>query len=225
MKALFMKHKWMEIVYGALLVVAGILAVLVVLNNENEEISKWLSIVLAVTLFTYSITVLLTGFLTMNKRIFDITFLYAVAFIAVGVCLLIKTDLLGQFLLVFLATCLIGMAVVLVLQGVVVIVLKLKDGLLAPILIFILAAILLTGGILSFVFEQDVTRGVYMGLGGLIILLGVIEMIKGIILITRKEDKEKKVVDAPVAEKKEKLEYKDADVIDVEPKKIETKDE
>ena len=211
MKTLFSKHKWMQLVYGGLLLVAGILVIVIALNNP-KDISVWLSIVVAVALFIYAAALMFSGIFSLKDKYFDVVFLYAVAFVAIGVTLLFKTDVIGSFITVFIASLLCAAGLVEIGQASAMIYFKKPKFFIA--LFFILGAAFITLGVLAFCFQNNVQQIVYVASGVILVIAALAELAIGThsIFKDRKNKKnelkskkkaKEEVIEAPVEEKKE----------------------
>ena len=212
MKTLFSKHQWMQIVYGALLLVAGTMVIIVSINNVNN-ISQWLSIIIAISLFIYASALLFTGIFSLQARVFDIALLYAIVFIAIGVVLVVKWELIGQFITVLIATILCAAGLVEIGQATAMVFFHKNKFLI--VLHYILAAVFIALGVLAFSYQTQVQQIAYISCGIILILGAIVELILGFrSLIKRKSDKKletkadgsKKygdVIDADVIESKD----------------------
>ena len=203
MKTLFSKHKWMQLVYGALLLGAGIL-IIVIANNNPNDFSKWLSIVLSIALFIYASALLFSGVFSLKKKLFDISFVYAVIFVAIGVTLLVNPTMIGQFVTIFIATLLCGSGLVEMGEATAMVFFKRHKFFI--VLFYILGAALIALGVLAFVFQNDAQKVMYVASGAILAGVGVVELILGVVSLfkNRKEKKD----DKEVEDKKEKDEPK-----------------
>ena len=204
MKTLFAKHKWMQIVYGALLAGAGIAVIAIALNNP-ENITKWLSIIVAICLFLYSAALMFSAVFSLKKKIFDIAFLYVVAFIAIGVVLLTNPEMIGSFITIFVATMLCAAGVIEIGEATAMIFFKRPKFFI--VLFYVLGAAFITLGVLSFSFQVEVQQVIYVASGGLFVIAGVIELFLGFVSILRKKDEA--IIDAELDEKEDAPKVKD----------------
>ena len=199
MKTLFAKYKWMQLIYGLLLLVAGVLIIVAAIKDKTQ-VSEWLSVIVAVGLFIYSAALLFTGVFSLKKKYFDITFIYAVLFVSVGVCLLCNRDLIDSFITIFVATLITAMGVVEI--GEATSMIFFKRPVFFVVLFYILGAALITLGVLAFCFK--VSQIIYVGVGVIMCLTALLQIGLGIhgLFIARKLSKLEKenVVDAEVTE-------------------------
>ena len=203
MKTLFAKHKWMQLVYGGLLIAAGIVIIVIALNQE-QEISKILSIVLAIALFIYAAALLFTGVFSLKKKYFDLAFVYSVVFIAIGVTLLINPTMIGQFITIFIATMLCAAGVIEIGEATAMV--FFKRPIFFIIAFYLLGATLITLGVLCFSFQDNVQKIIYVASGVILALVGLIELALGVYSLIKHKDykddeDDKDVIDAPVEEK------------------------
>lgn len=220
MNGLINKHKWIPFLFGSLLVVAGILVIIFAIV-DSSNISKWLSIVIAATLFTYSLALIITGIIALKKKYFDAAFIYASVLISLGVIIIVNHTLIGQFMTLFFATLLCTLGGIEIGQGGIFIYYRRKKILVA--LAFILGAALIACGVLTFIYRDQLHPVVYIVTGALISVAGLVAVIYGTYKIRE-----------PLKDKKSKLNKKKnpktitAKVIDNEPqeemKVIEHKD-
>lgn len=201
MKTLFAKYKWMQLIYGLLLAVAGVL-IIVAAVNDKEQVSKWLSIIVAISLFIYAAALLFTGVFSLKKKYFDITFVYAVLFVSVGVCLLCNQEMIGSFITIFVATLLTAIGVVEI--GEATSMIFFKRPVFFVVLFYLLGAAFITLGVLAYCFQEEVQQIVYVGIGILMCLTAVLELALGVhgLFLALKMSKQEKanVVDAEVAD-------------------------
>lgn len=191
----------MQLIYGLLLAVAGVL-IIVAAVNDKEQVSKWLSIIVAISLFIYAAALLFTGVFSLKKKYFDITFVYAVLFVSVGVCLLCNQEMIGSFITIFVATLLTAIGVVEI--GEATSMIFFKRPVFFVVLFYLLGAAFITLGVLAYCFQEEVQQIVYVGIGILMCLTAVLELALGVhgLFLALKMSKQEKanVVDAEVAD-------------------------
>lgn len=171
----------MQIVFGGLFLAAGIVMIVIALNESNnqETIAKWLSIVYAVSLFLFGATCIFSGVFSLKNKLFDPAFIYGDLAIAIGVVLCVKTTMINDFIVIFMGTLLTTIGVVFLGEAVAMIFFKRKK--IAIALFFLLGAAFLTLGILSYVFQKEALNVIYVGVGAIMCLIGVIQIIFGIV--------------------------------------------
>ena len=181
MKTLYSRHKWMQIVFGALFLAAGILMIVIALNENNDQqtIAKWLSIVYAVSLFLFGATCIFSGVFSLKKKYFDPAFIYGDLAIALGVVLCVHNTMINDFIVVFVGTLITTIGVVFLGEAVAMIFFKRPKP--SIVVFFLLGAAFLTLGILSYVWQKEALNVIYVGVGGILCLVGVIQMVFGVV--------------------------------------------
>ena len=219
MNALFLKHKWLQIIYGALLLVAGIL-IIVMSINQPESITIWISVIFAIGLFIFGACSIMAGVFTLEKKFFNSLFIVGSLSIAFGVVLCTlaagkDTDLMGNLIKVFFSVMLLAMGAVECGEAAAMIYFKRSKFAIA--IFFVLGALFITAGVLTLIFWDNIIKVVYAILGGLIALLGLFEMVVGVISFIGAKKAEKEVDDlVKEAEQKTQEENKEADVVDTQ---------
>ena len=219
MNALFLKHKWLQIIYGALLLVAGIL-IIVMSINQPESITIWISVIFAIGLFIFGACSIMAGVFTLEKKFFNSLFIVGSLSIAFGVVLCTlaagkDTDLMGNLIKVFFSVMLLAMGAVECGEAAAMIYFKRSKFAIA--IFFVLGSLFIAAGVLTLIFWDNIIKVVYAILGGLIALLGLFEMVVDVISFIGAK-KAEKVVDDLVkeAEQTTQEENKEADVVDTQ---------
>ena len=191
MNTLFAKHKWLQIIYGALFLVAGVFVIIVSLTGTGD-LSTWLSIICAIALFIFGGCSIMAGVFLLEKNLFSPLFIYGALSIAIGVVLCAKTDFIINVIVVFIGVLFLTFGAVECGEAAAMIFFKRNKFFIA--LFFIFAAILITAGVLVLVFQENATlqKIVYVGIGGILALIGVFEIILGVkaVFDSKKADKE-----------------------------------
>ena len=219
MNTLFLKHKWLQIIYGALLLVAGIL-IIVMSINQPESITIWISVIFAIGLFIFGACSIMAGVFTLEKKFFNSLFIVGSLSIAFGVVLCTlaagkDTDLMGNLIKVFFSVMLLAMGAVECGEAAAMIYFKRSKFAIA--IFFVLGALFITAGVLTLIFWDNIIKVVYAILGGLIALLGLFEMVVGVISFIGAKKAEKEVDDlVKEAEQKAQEDNKEADVVDTQ---------
>lgn len=172
------KYKWMTLVSGIILIIASALIITISVVNV-EALSKTLSIVIAILLFLFGGIMILSSFIEDRRSFFSSPLAYGSILIAVGVVLCILPTLIGEFIIYFIAVFCLAFGVVEVAKGVFLILGR------SPwyyyVLTFVIAAIAITFGIISLVVKpDDMLRVVYIFMGSLVGLFGILTTISGI---------------------------------------------
>lgn len=188
MKTLYYRHKWMQILFGVLFLAAGILIIVFALNN-NDNISKWLSIVLAIGLFIFAASSIFSGIFSLKEKYFDPGFIIGDICIAIGVVLIVFPTMIGDFIVIFVGTLLTTIGTVFLGEAVAMIFFRRPKFSIAS--FFLLGAVFLALGILSYAFKEDAQTVIYVAVGAIMALVGVVQAIFGIVA-TSKEAKAKR---------------------------------
>lgn len=208
MKTLFSQHKWMQIIYGLILITSGILVIVISLNSK-ESVSQWLSIVVAISLFIYAAALMFTGIFSLKKSFFDLAFIYAVLFVAIGVTLIARPLVLGSFLTIFIATALCAAGVVEMGEATAMVFFKRPAFFI--VLFYVIGTVLIALGVLAFSFQEQVETIMYVAAGAILALAGASQLILGIVSLFRHEtedaeegrensDEPQQIVDANVSD-------------------------
>lgn len=206
MKTLYSKHKWMQIIFGALLLAAGI-AIIVVSVTKPDTVTEWLSVILAIGTFIFGATLIFSAIFGLNDHYFDIALLFAALFIAIGVVLCVQRTLIGDVIIYFVGALLITFGVIGLGQSVAMIFFKRRK--LAIALFFIAGALILTLGVLALCFPDQTKKIVYICVGVILAVFGIIEIIFGIISTTKKnKDNKPEEVEENKVDNKENIDDK-----------------
>ena len=176
MKTLYARHKWMQIVFGLLFAAAGVVIIIVALNNK-EYISKVLSIAYAVALFLFGATCIFSGVFSLRDKYFDPAFIYGALSIAIGVVLCTNSEMISQFIVVFVGTILVTFGVVYLGEATSMIFFKRPKFFIA--MFFVLGAAFVTMGVLTYCFQVEAEIVVYVAVGAISCLVGLIQIVFG----------------------------------------------
>ncbi|MCR5506098.1 MAG: DUF308 domain-containing protein [Bacilli bacterium] len=185
MKSIFKRFNWMQLVFGILLVAVGVITIILAIVNRGA-ISKTLSIVFAIFFFIFGGIAIIMSLVSDTKIFMTGALVYGSVLIAVGIILLIQPGLISSMFVTLIAVFLIAFGSVALVKGVVCIVYKMKWYWIAA--LFLIAAVGITLGILSFCYKDIAFAATFIGAGVGIIILGVLEIISYVLLV--KEQKE-----------------------------------
>ena len=178
MKTLYEKHKWMQIVFGGLFLAAGILVIVFSLNWP-ENIAKALSVILAISLFLFGASCIFSGVFALKNKYFDPAFIYVDLAIAIVVVLCVHNLMIGDFIVLFAGTILVTIGVVFLGEAVAMIFFKRpKPSIVA---FFLLGALFLALGVLSYVYNGEAQTIIYIATGAIMALVGFVQIIFGIV--------------------------------------------
>lgn len=182
MKTLFSKHRWMQIVFGGLFLIAGALLTIISLSamKEGSELKPdvWLSVILASACFIFGIVCITSGIFSLKEKRFSSLFPLGAVAIALGVVMCYKPALLGEYVIVLLGAFTLSFAAIEIAEAVSMIFFKQKKFYI--VIFFVIGALLVVAGILAIVFQNEIKNVIYVVLGGALGLFGVIEIINGI---------------------------------------------
>ena len=178
MKTLYARHKWMQIVFGGLFLLAGA-AIIIISLNWPEYISKSLSVILAISLFIFGASCIFSGIFSLRNKYFDPAFIYGDLAIALGVVLCVHNTMIQDLIVVFVGTILTTIGVVFLGEATAMIFFKRPK--LSIVLFFLLGAAFLTLGILSYVFQEEATTVIYIATGSIMCLVGLVQIGFGIV--------------------------------------------
>lgn len=175
--------KWMNIVYGILLITFGVVITVISVVNMGL-IKEVLSISLAVCFFIIGLLHIITTLVVDTDEIFSPALVSGSAFIAVGVILCINTGLISSFIMYLIGSLLLSLGAVAIIKSILFIKFKQKGSLIA---MFFIAAIIFIGlGVLTIIFSTAAERALYISIGVFIFVVGIIETIISIKLISKK---------------------------------------
>ena len=177
MNSLFQKHRWMQVMWGILLFVAGAITIIYTFANMDQEdtnVSLVLSIALAIVLFAYGFTIIFSSFLELKDKFFKYEILIGAFIIAVGIVFVIKIKLLEEIIVSLIAASLLTFGTVFAVRTIVAFVRKLKVWWIG--LCIALAVLFIAGGVLCLIFRNDVVEVSYVVLGGVLVIVGAGEI-------------------------------------------------
>ena len=204
MKTLFSKHRWMQIVFGGLFIVAGALLTIIALaalkEDSNLKPDVWLSVVLASVAFIFGLVAIVSGIFSLEEKKFSSLFPLGAISIALGVVLVYKPSLIGEYAMILIGAFILAFAAITVAEAVAMIFFKAKKFWI--VFFFVIGALLVVGGVMSIVFAADIKAFIYVGLGIAMAAFGIVEIISGIRVAIKgrkekalEEPKEEPVVD------------------------------
>ena len=174
---LFKRYKWMQLFLGILLIVAGIVTIVISFINMGI-LSTTLSIIIAVVLFAFGGLILLSTFLEDKGNNYSTAIIYASLLIALGVILCIRNTLIQEVILYLVAVFCIAFGASQIIRGIIAIKYHAKP--IVIILCFLLGAIGITLGIVSLCCQGTMMQIIYILVGALFIISGLVETIYGI---------------------------------------------
>ncbi len=185
MKSLLAKYKWLYLVLGAVLLAVGIVTMVIAINNPGN-LTRLLCIIWAVFCFIVGAFGLATELAINPKSPYFSVIIAAGLIIGFGVflCLEEATSVLNILVLVGVPWIVVGVGSALVVKGIVLAVKKVTNY--ALFVSFIVGTILVTVGIISWILRDDMLTIIYIVVGSLITVAGILTVIKGVMLLTKK---------------------------------------
>ena len=214
MNSLFNKHRWMQVMWGILLFVAGAITIIYTFANRGSEeetnVSLVLSISLAIVLFAYGFTIVFSSFLELKDKFYKYEIILGGFIIAVGIVFVMNIKLLTDIIVSLIAASLLVFGATFIARTIMAFAKKMKVwwmGLCIAFEVFFVAA-----GVFCLIFKDDVVVVCYLVLGGILVVVGAIEIYITIkraiegnsIGIEQKQD----VKDEPKKDKKNKKDKK-----------------
>lgn len=178
------KNKWMVIVYGIVLLFAGVLTTVFALVNPGI-INNVMSITVGVGLCLVGLMHIITALVTKTSEFFTSSLLLGSIAIAVGVVLFVDRGLIASFLIYFVGVLLLSIGVVSLVKSILFIIFKQKKSWIAFYIILTIFAIAL--GVLAIIFRGESMQILYAAVGVVITLTGAGEVVYGIKLLTGEE--------------------------------------
>lgn len=174
MNNLFQRYKWMGILLGVLLILAGTGIILLNIFVPGK-VNMILSITVAVICFIIGLIYIIAGVLLPLSEFYSSLYLYGAFAISVGIILLIHMDLASEVLIYTIAVILLTLAVVYIVRGILYVTHKMKA--LQFVLCFIIGGVCLVLGILALIFKGQMLQFIYILAGVFFLLTGVIQLI------------------------------------------------
>ena len=224
MNSLFNKHRWMQVMWGILLFVAGAITIIYTFANKGDEetnVSLVLSISLAIVLFAYGFTIVFSSFLELKDKFYKYEIIIGAFIVAVGIVFVMNIDLLKEIIVNLIASSLLVFGATFVARTILAFAKKMKVWWMGLSIAF--AVLFVAAGVLCLIFKDEVVDVCYLVLGGVLVIVGGIE-----IYITIKRaiegnsigiEQKQEVKDEPKKDKKEKKNKKDKHAPKEEPVK------
>jgi len=174
MNSLFNKHRWMQVMWGILLFVAGAVTIIFAATNEGDNVSLALSIALAVVLFAYGLTIIFSSFLELRQSFFKYEIIIGAFVVAIGIVFCLNVKVISEILVNTIAACLLTFGAAFAARAIIAFVSKLKVWW-KPLCIA-LAVLFVAAGVLCLVFADRVTNICFIVFGAVLVIVGVIEV-------------------------------------------------
>ena len=184
------EQKWMIIVYGVILFAIGLTEFILSIVDLSASI-RVVSYTIAIGLFIIGILHIITNLVQDTKSFFRGALILGCICIAVGVVFFVVPEVLGTFLVYFVASLVIALSAVFIAKAIIGIKFKYKVSWI--VLYFLLATIGIVLSILGFVYidkSSAVAQVVYCVMGAVIAVIGILVLVFGIKALTKKKETE-----------------------------------
>ena len=176
------KNKWMIVIYGIVLMFAGVLTAIFALVNPGL-INSVISISVGVGLCVIGAMHIVTALVTKTSEFFTASLLLGSIAIACGVVFFVKLNLISEFLIYFIGVFLISIGTVCLVKSILFMAYKQKGSWI--VFYILLAIICITFGILALIFRSQATMILYAAFGIGVALTGIGETVYGIKLLSK----------------------------------------
>ena len=174
MNSLFNKHRWMQVMWGILLFVAGAITIIYTFANEGANVSLVLSISIAIVLFAYGFTIVFSSFLELKDGFYKYEIIIGAFIVAVGIVFVMNIDLLTDIIVSLISASLLTFGTTFVARAVMAFAKKMKVWWMSLCIIF--AVLFIAAGVLCLIFKDKVVDVCYLVLGGILVVVGCIEI-------------------------------------------------
>jgi hypothetical protein len=205
----------MQVMWGILLFVAGAITIIYTFANkgsdEETNVSLVLSISLAIVLFAYGFTIVFSSFLELKDKFYKYEIIIGAFIVAVGIVFVMNIDLLKDIIVSLIAASMLVFGATFIARTILAFAKKMKVWWMGLCIAF--AVLFVAAGVLCLIFKDDVTEICYLVLGGVLVVVGAIE-----IYITIKRaiegnnigiEQKQEVKDEPKKNKKDKKKKKE----------------
>lgn len=178
MAKIVLKDKWMKILLGIVLTIAGLVIVVFGIVKPGV-LSMTLSIVLAVSLFLIGALYLYNGLSkTANANVIDFTYVLAAIAISLGVVLLVNTNLIASILVYIVSISVLTFGTALLIRGI--ILCARKSSAANCVLAIAIGIVLIILGVLALIFQGQITQIIYISSGALLLIIGILQIVDAV---------------------------------------------
>ena len=174
MKNLITRYKWVGVLFGSLLIVAGVLIIIFSLV-KIDDLNLALSIVVATLFFIIGAVYITAGLASPLSKYFDPSYVLGAIAIALGVVMLVERTIVPKFIVYIISISLISFGVVYLIRGILLAINKMRVT--DIVLTFIIAALSLTVGILCLCFQGQIVVAIYITGGAILVAAGIAAII------------------------------------------------
>ena len=118
MNSLFNKHRWLQVLWGILLFVAGIITIIFAVTNKGENVSTALSVAIAIVLFSYGLTIVFSSFLELREGFFKYEILIGAFVIATGIVFCMNVDFIKDVIVSLISASLLTFGAVFAIRAI-----------------------------------------------------------------------------------------------------------
>lgn len=186
MKNLFEKYKWLRIVLGVVFLCAGIITIVLQVNGVGG-LETVISILLAVCCFIYALLLIVTSLVKNTRTPFPFEIFIGGVFIGIGVTLLLP-GVMGSIalLVIYLIACgLLALGTLALVKSIIII--CYKDPVINWLIMLLCSLVAIAGGIIMLCFKTEVLASVNIVIGVSISVLGLFEIVYGIVILSKKK--------------------------------------
>lgn len=164
----------MQVVWGILLFVAGAITIIFAVNDGETDVSLVLSIAIAIVLFAYGLVILFSSFLELKDGFFKYELIIGGFVIAIGIVFCMNTAVLKDIIVNTVAISLLVFGTIFGVRAALALIGKKKVWWIW--FAIVLATLFIAAGVLCLIFKNDVVNVCYFALGGILIVVGIIEL-------------------------------------------------
>lgn len=187
MRKLIEKYKWLQLLFGFVLVALGVLTIVIPANVKEDNYELITFIVWASVLFVIAITFVVFDLLAFHDKADYAVLLIAGLLVGVGIFVIVNRDIISVVITTLLPYILISMGGILLLKTIIMAVRRVSVN--SWIMPFILGVIILTAGII-FICVKDLNKVIYYVLGTLFVVFGAVEIVGFITYLVNKKHNE-----------------------------------
>ena len=181
----FKEQKWMIIIYAVVAIAVGLVESILAFVNIDSAIAA-VSYTIAIGLFAIGLMHIISSLVAFTKAFFKASLVFGAFAIAVGIVLMMRPDLIKDFLIPFVACLALALGVVMFAKAILGIVYKYKGSwIFLYVLFFVLATTL---GTLVLVYQGASTKAIYVTTGIVVTIAGVALLVFGIKLLSKKPE-------------------------------------
>lgn len=190
MNSIFQKHKWLRYVVGSFVIALGVL-IIILACLSTDQVPNIINIVLSSGLILLGVFLLCTVLLSETHKTFTTTMVVSSLLIAIGiVCLVarfyVHFTIDPRLLVYFIAIGSLSFGTVALAKGVSLIVFKEKASWIA--LMFLIAVLGITLGIIALCFVGELVQAAYIILGVSLVAIGILFIVFSILSDKKKSE-------------------------------------